>query len=116
LRRSRQPGQLQRVALTVDGVTTHWYVHTKVFQVPKHVVAKEPSRQGITHRSVSIVLPMGGSSKTSSQSSASQAAAAAGNLHPNNHMAGKVFAFLPTEEDSRLPFAVNADFGVVGRG
>ncbi|KAK3261761.1 hypothetical protein CYMTET_29346 [Cymbomonas tetramitiformis] len=72
-------------------VRTDFWIGSKEFAVPFHVT--EEKRAGIESRVVSVALPL----KSSQPGHAEE-------------LCGRVFAFLPTEENSNLPFMVNADF------
>lgn len=67
-----------------DRLTRYW-LHDRTIPVPGSM--KEQKREGVDERTLSVAFP----------------------LDSDDHR-GRVFAFLPTEVESGLPFIVNADF------
>lgn len=74
------------VRLYADGTERHYFIHRKQWLCPESLV--EPQRSGVEERKVTIALP----------------------LSSNDKCDGRVFAFLPTEVRTGLPFFINADF------
>ncbi len=65
--------------------TSTFWNYKKTVSVPGDL--KEGKREGVTDREMSIAFPLG-----------------------SDNMSGAVYAFLPTEIDSGMPFIINADF------
>jgi hypothetical protein len=74
------------VTLRCSGEDALYFVHSEQYEKPEGVT--EGKRQGVTERQVTVALP----------------------LKSATPCAGRIFAFLPTEFDSGLPFLVNGDF------
>lgn len=74
------------VTLTSDGDESCYYVHRERWDKP--VPLYEEKRDKVTDRELTVALP----------------------LKTPRPCTGRVFAFLPTEFDSGLPFLINADF------
>jgi hypothetical protein len=81
-------GTPPRVHLLGPQGRAEYFVHSVAYQVPE--LARDERRPGITHREISIAFPIGHTPQP----------------------AATVFAFLPTEIRSGLPFLINADFVV----
>ncbi len=74
------------VKLSADAAESLYFVHRRTWPKPNDLV--EDKRVGINEREVTVALP----------------------LKSTRPCSGRVFAFLPTELDTGLPFLVNADF------
>ena len=74
------------VKLSADSDEALYFVHRQLWPRPGDLV--EEKRVGINEREVTVALP----------------------LRSSRPAGGRVFAFLPTELDTGLPFLVNADF------
>ncbi len=83
---SRDDGKGSLVTLRNNGEDSLYFVHSERCDKPQNLT--EEKRTGISHRKVTVAFPL----KTSTACN------------------GRIFAFLPTEFDSGLPFLVNADF------
>ena len=83
---SRDDGNGSLVTLRSNGGDSLYFVHGEPFEKPQNF--NEEKRMGISRREVTIAFPL----KTTAACT------------------GRIFAFLPTEFDSGLPFLVNADF------
>lgn len=83
----RDRSQEPLVALWTNGDQSLYWVARKTFAIPKDL--EEEKRKELKETTVSIALPLSGGAVQG---------------------AGCVFAYLPTEVDSGLPFVVNADF------
>jgi len=83
---SRDDGKVSLVTLRSNGEDSLYFVHSERRDKPQNLT--EEKRIGISHREVTVAFPL----KTSTACN------------------GRIFAFLPTEFDSGLPFLINADF------
>jgi hypothetical protein len=83
---SRDDEQYPAVTLCSNNAESLYFVHSKLCDKPETLT--DEKRTGISQREVAVAFPL----KTS------------------NPCKGRIFAFLPTESDSGLPFLVNADF------
>lgn len=83
---SRDDGNGSLVTLRSNGGESFYFVHSEPFEKPQDFT--EEKRMGISQREVTVAFPL----KTAAACK------------------GRIFAFLPTEFDSGLPFLVNADF------
>lgn len=82
----RTDGGGSLVTLCGNGDDSLYFVHSEKIEKPKNV--SEEKRQGIKWREVTVAFPLMSSAPCK----------------------GRIYAFLPTEFDSGLPFLVNADF------
>ncbi len=82
--RADEKGSL--VTLRSTGDVSLYFIHSKVCDKPQNLT--EEKRAGVSQREVTVGFPL----KTSAACN------------------GRIFAFIPTEYDSGLPFLVNADF------
>lgn len=72
--------------LAGDGLYNYW-LKKEIFHVPPTMLKEEEKRKGIEERDIIVAFPLDKKKET-----------------------GRVFAFLPTEIVSGLPFLINADF------
>jgi len=79
-------GEPPLVRLCSNNDESLYFVHSKACEKPADFI--EEKRQSVSSREVTIAFP----------------------LKPATACTGRIFAFLPTEFDSGLPFLVNADF------
>ncbi len=69
---------------------SRYWLYNEMVQVPPHLKKgdqKEEKREGVAERDITLALPL-----------------------DKSEIEGKVFAYLPTEVDSGLPFLINSDF------